>query len=371
MSELEGITPLVVSRSSPHRQYVRDHTIFLDYPNLSANRFIRKLITWQQRLFAWQHPRHKPYCTHVAQAIRGVGMTDGIFVLSNDPELAVFLRQWFPNAFILHHAQNANTTTPRFRKAFASAVNVATACSDYAARWNECYFGLPANSITTIYNGADVDAYIPRQDWTAEKLTVNFVGKTDPIKGPDILLKAACILARRTKAFRIQIVGRKYYDRDDHDDYQVQLASLAQELTSLGVEVCFTGWIGRQQLPLTLGGAHIHVVPSRWDEPSALTIYEGMACGMATIGSRTGGTPEIVGDHGFLFERNNCEQLAGCMEQLICDRGLCRSYGQRARRRAEEFCWAACWQKLKSLLPLSDRTLESIATKSSPAVLGA
>jgi glycosyltransferase involved in cell wall biosynthesis len=368
LSELEGITPLVVSRSSPHRQYVRDHTVFVDYPNLGGNRVARKLIAWQQRLWEWQHPRHKPYCERVARAIREAGMARGAFVLSNDPELAVFLREWFPDAFILHHAQNANTTTPRFRKAFASAVNVATACSDYAARWNENYFGFPANSIVTLYNGADVDAYVPRQDWAAEKLTVNFVGKTDPIKGPDILLKAACVLARRTKAFRIQIVGRKYYDRDDHDDYQAQLTSLAKELEGLGVEVRFTGWIGRNELPMTLGSAHIHVVPSRWDEPSALTIYEGMACGMATIGSRTGGTPEIIAEHGFLFERNDCAQLADCLERLVRDRGLCRDYGERARRRAEELSWETCWQKLKSLLPLSDNSVEVTRANVAPPV---
>ncbi|HVX83183.1 MAG TPA: glycosyltransferase family 4 protein [Phycisphaerae bacterium] len=280
-------------------------------------------------------------------------MDRGILVLSNDPELAVFLRDWFPHAFILHHAQNANTTTPRFRKRFAKSVNIATACSDYAARWNEQYFNLAPHSITTIYNGADTDAYLPRQDWAADKPTINFVGKTDPIKGPDILLKAALILARRTTAFRIQIVGRKYYDRDAQDAYQTELAALAQQLTAAGIDVRFTGWIDRRHLPETLGQAHIHVVPSRWDEPSALTIYEGMSCGMATIGSRTGGTPEIIADSGFLFDRDNPHHLADLLEPLVRNRSLCRSFGEKARARALELSWAACWKKLKSLLPLT------------------
>ena len=37
----------------------------------------------------------------------------------------------------------------------------------------------------------------------------------------------------------------------------------------------------------------IHVTPSRWDEPCALTILEGLASGQAVVGSATGGTPEL------------------------------------------------------------------------------
>lgn len=351
LAEREGLSPLVISRSSPHPQYDRPNTVFIDYPHFPNSRIARRLITYQQRLAQWQHPRHRPYCERIARAIREKGMDRGHFVLSNDPELAVFLRQWFPDAFILHHAQNANTTTSRFRKRFATSVNVATACSDYAARWNEDYFGLPANSMTTLYNAANLDAYIPRQNWSVEKPLINFVGKTDPIKGPDILLKAACRLAKRTTAFRIQIVGRKFYDREAADDYQVLLQSLGQELAKAGVDVHFTGWVDRNDLPQVLGRAHIHVVPSRWDEPSALTIYEGMACGMATIGSRTGGTPEIIAANGLLFDRDNDEQLAQHLEHLLVNRDKCRGLGEKARRRAEELSWARTWKILKSLLP--------------------
>lgn len=355
LAEREGLSPMVISRSSPHPQYERPNTVFIDYPHFPDNRIARKLITYQQQIAQWQHPRHKPYCQRIARAIREAGMERGCLVLSNDPELAVFMREWFPDAFILHHAQNANTTTPRFRRRFAASVDVATACSDYAARWNEDYFGLPANSITTLYNAANLEAFSPRQDWSVEKPLINFVGKTDPIKGPDILLKAACRLAKRTTAFRLQIVGRKFYDREAADDYQTLLKSLGDELAKAGVDVHFTGWVDRNNLPQVLGRAHIHVVPSRWDEPSALTIYEGMACGMATIGSRTGGTPEIISNSGLLFDRDNDQQLADHLEGLLLDRNECRALGEKARRRAEELSWTRTWKLLKSLLPQERR----------------
>jgi len=347
-AQAEGIQPLVISRSSPYPQYSREKTIFLDYPEFQPNRPLRKFYTLQQKFCGYAHPRHKAWCQRVAQAIREAGVEHLPLVLSNDMELAVWLREWFPGAFILHHAQNCNESPAYFRDRFKRSVNVVTACSNFAARWNEQYFGYEKGAIRTIYNGADTERFIPNQDWSQKPL-INFVGKTDPIKGPDILLKAAVKLAKTRSDFGLQIVGRRFYDREQEDDYQKELRGLADQLTRCGVDVIFTGWIERQRLPEVLGKAHIHVVPSRWDEPSALTIYEGMSCGMATVGSRTGGTPEIIADAGMLFDRDDVDALADHLEKLISDRALRQHMGQRARQRAEQFSWKRCWHEIRSL----------------------
>ena len=356
----EGIEPIVISRSSPHPQYQRSNTFFVDYPKLPTNRWMGKFYSLQQRLAGWAHVRHKEYCRRIAEAIREAGAAHLPLVLSNDMELAVFLREWFPDAYILHHFQNANTSPDRFRRRFAKSVNVATACSDYAARWNENYFGFAAGSIQTIYNGANTEHFRPMQDWNNGKPLINFVGKTDPIKGPDILLKAAIKLSQKTSDFKIQIVGRKYYDREEVDQYQSELKEMAQTLSARGVEVHFTGWVDRANLPQVLGRAHIHVVPSRWDEPSALTIYEGMAAGMAVVGSRTGGTPEIIGDAGLLFARDDSNELAVQLEKLVSDASLRKLYGQKARQRAQSLTWEHAWRQLSALLPLGQTETRAV-----------
>jgi glycosyltransferase involved in cell wall biosynthesis len=80
---------------------------------------------------------------------------------------------------------------------------------------------------------------------------------------------------------------------------------------------------------------------------------EGMACGLATIASRTGGTAEIVADAGFLFERDSVEQLAAYLYELVTDRDLRMSLGLRARKRAEKFTWSDAWRELTRFLGLS------------------
>jgi glycosyltransferase involved in cell wall biosynthesis len=157
-------------------------------------------------------------------------------------------------------------------------------------------------------------------------------------------------LARRTKNFAVQIVGRRFYDRELVDDYGLELARLGSALEKEGVPCRFPGWMDRSSLPDVLGAAHIGVIPSRWDEPSALTIYEAMASGLATIGSRTGGTPEIIGDAGFLFDRDDDAGLADLLEPLIKDPTLRAEYGRRARARAEQFSWTSRWRQVRELV---------------------
>lgn len=350
VAEADGVRPLLITRSSPHPQYDRPDTIMIDYPKLPAGRAMSKVVGLQKRLAGWVRPRQGAYCDRVSRAIRQAGASRWPMVLHNDMELAVSLRRRFPQARIFHLSHNANGTTERFRRRFGQAVDVAMAVSDYCSRWNEQFYRLPAGTVKTLYNGVDLEAFRPRQDQSTAMPIINFVGKLDRNKAPDVLLKAARRLAERTRSFSLQIVGRQFYDREEVDDYTRDLHRLAAGVQAAGVECRFTGWMDRTRVPGLLGAAHISVIPSRWDEPSALTIYEAMASGMAVVGSNTGGTPEVIGDAGFLFDRDDDAGLAGVLERLVCDAALRAEYGRRARARAERFSWAATWGRLKELI---------------------
>ena len=78
----------------------------------------------------------------------------------------------------------------------------------------------------------------------------------------------------------------------------------------------------------------MHVVPSRWEDPCPLTVLEGMATGQATVGASCGGVPELIGNEGFLFERDDVEGLEARLRVLLENSELRASYGERARARA-------------------------------------
>jgi glycosyltransferase involved in cell wall biosynthesis len=349
-AEADGVTPLVVTRTSPHPQHHRPNTVFIEYPRLPAWSVMGKVLGLQKRLAGWVRPRQGAWCARVARAIRNAGAGQWPIILHNDMELAATLRRKFPQARIIHFAHNSIMTTPRFRQSFPRVVDVALAVSNYTSRWNENFYQMPSGAVKTVYNGVDLDAFIPRQDHATPHPILSYAGKLDPAKGPDIVLKAALRLAARTRDFSVQIIGRRLYDKEDPDDYEHELQRLAADLGNAGVDCRFTGWMDRNALPAVMGKAHIHVTPSRVDEAFGLTTIEAMACGSAVIGSNTGGTSEVIGDAGFIFEREDDGHLANLLEPLIRDPALRAEYGRRARVRAGQFSWAATWRGLKAHL---------------------
>ena len=347
-AQKEGIEPWVITKASPDPAYPWPNLTLIDYPRMPTSRVLGKLMYVQRDLTGWGHVRQKAYNLKVAAAIRRNNLEKLPLLLNNDIELAVFLRRVFPAATIYHQAHNRNPCRAKFRRQFGGAVNAAFAVSDDCGRWNKEYFGL--DQVTTVYPGVDTVRYHPAERPPDGPLLINFVGRTDHSKGTDLLLLAAKALSARTKNFRLQILGANHYGYSVPDDFQTMLQTLSAELEADGIAVRRPGFIDRYALPDELRKAHINVVPSRWDEPFGLVTPEGMASGLATVGSRTGGTPEIIADAGLLFEREDVDGLAGHLERLVCDADLRADYARRGRARAQEFTWERSWARLRPLL---------------------
>jgi glycosyltransferase involved in cell wall biosynthesis len=66
-------------------------------------------------------------------------------------------------------------------------------------------------------------------------------------------------------------------------------------------------------------------------------ILEAMACGCCVVGSRVGGTPELIGlddERGLLFQPGNVDDLAEKLSRLMGDHELRAQVGARAARYA-------------------------------------
>jgi glycosyltransferase involved in cell wall biosynthesis len=343
-----GIEPWIVTRTSPAEPYNWKKTIFVKYPHIPKNKYLSKLWYIHRDITGWGHVRQKAYNIRLARAIRKAGLHKLPMLLNNDIELAVFLREQFPKAIIVHHAHNDNTCSEKFRKQFKDAVNTATAVSAACAHWNRGYFGM--DQVKTLYSGVDIERFHPPTKPIAGPPVINFVGRTDHTKGTDLLLQAAKKLSAKTKNFKLQILGSNHYGYSVPDSFQTMIEDLSAELERDGISVRRPGFVNRHMLPDELRKAHINVVPSRWDEPFGLVTPEGMASGLATVASRTGGTPEIIADAGLLFERGNVDELAAHLERLVCDPAELADYSLRARKRAEEFTWERTWNSLRAIM---------------------
>jgi glycosyltransferase involved in cell wall biosynthesis len=328
-----------------------------------------KALRAERKLTGWRHLRHSAYAVKVLRTLRRFGLARGPLVIINDPEMTVYLKRHLPNTRIVHWFQNQLESSTRFRRAYRTAADITLGVSDFTSKWVGDYYNL--DDVFTVYNGIDLDDFHPDFPLRAEAQrgvaggakagaapaggeakkdvpVVSFVGRTGIEKAPDLLLKAAIEVTKSTTAFKVLLVGSNHWDRFELDDYQRDLISLIQTLQGRGVEVTGTGHVGRAALPELMRTADIHVVPSRSDEPFGLTTLEGMATGLAVVASNTGGTPEVVGDAGYLFSRDSVSELADKLQLLVSNWDSRRKYGKMARERAAEFPWSRTWRGLET-----------------------
>lgn len=75
-------------------------------------------------------------------------------------------------------------------------------------------------------------------------------------------------------------------------------------------------------------------VSCSYSEAFSNSILEAMACGCCVVGSRVGGTPELISneEHGLLFTSNDVGDLAEKLTRLIHDPALRKEFGERASR---------------------------------------
>ncbi|MFC9917111.1 glycosyltransferase family 4 protein [Agromyces binzhouensis] len=310
-----------------------------------------KLLRIRRRLTGWRAPDQWVYARDVLAELKR--LRPQVAIVNNDPEVAVFLSRRLPSVQVVHWFHNLEMSSDRFRRNYARDRRLrSVAVSAYVARAIEQVYKLRPFTVSTVLNGVDTEQFgIER---TSPLPTVGFVGRLSVEKAPDVLADACVRVAERGTRFRLQIVGDTNFGFSAGNPYYDRLNARIADLEREGIEVVRTGHLDRGQIAGALAASDIHVTPSRWDEPCALTILEGLASGQAVVGSATGGTPELISDAGLLFPRDDAGALADVLDGLIRDPEARASWGARARRRAESLTWAKTWGGLASAAGIRD-----------------
>lgn len=201
--------------------------------------------------------------------------------------------------------------------------------------------------LRVVHNGVDVDQFRPRPDPArADRLRVTFVGRMIRDKGADVLLDALLRLDRDDIV--LSLVGSQNFDA------QARLSAFERELhakaAALGDRVRLVPFVPRPQVADIYRDSDVVVVPSRWPEPFALTVMEGMAAGVPVIGSAIGGIPEVMGTAGVQVRPDDIGDLAAALETLATDEGLRLRAGAECRAWAESHDWRWARSELDAVL---------------------
>lgn len=204
----------------------------------------------------------------------------------------------------------------------------------------------PRAKAAIIPPGVDLDLFKPSDKAQARRALglqdgniVLYVGRIEPLKGLDILLRALALLpasiANPAAPARLIIVGGD----QENDAEQRRLQSLAAEL-GVADRVTFTGSVEQERLPAYYNAADALVLPSYY-ESFGLAALEAMACATPVVVSRVGGLQTFIdhGETGYLIPWRCPEPFAQALDTLLSNPALSETMGNAARRKAVQLSW--------------------------------
>jgi glycosyltransferase involved in cell wall biosynthesis len=178
--------------------------------------------------------------------------------------------------------------------------------------------------VALCYNGVDLSHFYPGSarkpaPVTDATLLIGTVCVLRPEKSVGLLQEAFSRIRHLKAGMKLLIVGSG-----------PELPGLQANGQRLGLEnECF--FVPATALVRQYLRAFDVFVSSSSSEAFSNAILEAMACGVCAVGSRVGGTPELIGndERGLLFEPGNADDLAGKLAILIQNEGPRREFAAR------------------------------------------
>ena len=221
----------------------------------------------------------------------------------------------------------------------------------------ELYHADP-NRVRVVHPGVDLDVFVPGNQSVARKdlgvaddaIVLLFVGRIQPLKAPDVLIKAAAEILKRNPELRSRLVvaicggpSGSGLERPD------ALVTLADQLGISDV-VKFVPPTSRAELVKWFQAASVCVVPS-YSESFGLVAIEAQACGTPVIAARVGGLPTAVRDgiSGVLVDGHEAETWATHIMSVVSNEDLRSKLAKGAIAHASHFGWEDTTDKLISV----------------------
>lgn len=207
-------------------------------------------------------------------------------------------------------------------------------------------YHVPPHRLAVVAPGVDLETFRPQPKAIArakvghpDRRLFVFVGRLEPLKGVDVLLRALALLTRdgAYPDARVLVLGED--SGSGAGGEQARLRRLAAEL-GIGDRVSFLGSVPQSRLWSYYAAADACVMPS-YSESFGLVGLEAQACGTALIASNVAGMASIVRDGvtGYLVDGHEPADYAERMRRLLDSPSLAEELGARGSRLATGFSW--------------------------------
>ena len=196
----------------------------------------------------------------------------------------------------------------------------------FNARW-EKLLGAPENRVETIVNGVDPTTFTAVES-EPKVPTISFVGRIDPLKDLETLIRAFALVRGDIPEARLRIFGPV---QRSNIPYQQQMVALA---TKLGVTGALT-WEGPSAGSRPAIEAGSIVALSSISEGLPFTVVEAMMSGRATVNTDVGGISECLDDEqrtGRVVPARDPRAFADACVELLSNDLLRKRTGRLARQ---------------------------------------
>lgn len=177
--------------------------------------------------------------------------------------------------------------------------------------------GYKADRLLVVPNGYDLQRFSPnasartklRLEWGLDDKMplLGMVGRFDPLKDHENLLRALSLLKSKGLDFRCVLVGRGMDEHNQKLNAWIELYELEEEILLLGQ---------RTDIPAVMCALDIHVLSS-CGEAFPNVVAEAMACGTPCITTDVGDASLIVGDTGWVVPPMDDIQLKNALVSAL------------------------------------------------------
>ena len=209
-------------------------------------------------------------------------------------------------------------------------------------------YGADPSRVKVVHPGVDLDVFSPGDTADArnrlgiahDATVLLFVGRIQPLKAPDVLVRATAELLRLRPELRdklvVAICGGPSGSGLARPD---ALVELTQEL-GLHDVVRFEPPATRQDLLIWYRAATVCVVPS-YSESFGLVAIEAQACGTPVIAANVGGLPTAVKDNfsGVLVSGHKAHEWALAINKVVSNPEYRQVLSEGAVAHATTFSW--------------------------------
>jgi D-inositol-3-phosphate glycosyltransferase len=230
----------------------------------------------------------------------------------------------------------------------AGATRLVASTADEGRHLVELY-GAASDSVDVVAPGVDLEVFRPGDvAESRRRLGIHpanelllYVGRIQPLKAPDMLLRAAALLVRRDGGLRarltVAVVGGPSGSGLERPDALVKLAA------ELGISdlVRLQPPVPREELADWYRAATALVMPSH-TESFGLVALEAQACGTPVVAAAVGGLRTAVADgrSGMLVHERDPAAYADVLAGLIAEPRRRRALADGAVAWASEFGWS-------------------------------